>query len=164
MQGTCLCGSVVFTIEQIHGPFELCHCKRCQKYSGSGYAAFLTAEVAGYRLHSGTELIRAYEAPLLHTPPVYTVWFCARCGSPVPNPTPHGETLDVPAGCLDDPIGTCPDKHIYVDLKADWEPLDKQPPQLSKTEIRSFRAKFGHTTMLPSGKPSPNRGRDNIDE
>ena len=155
MRGTCLCGSVVFTLEKIRGPFELCHCKRCQNYSGSGYAAFLTAEVAGYQLHCGEELIHTYEAPMLHAPPAYTVWFCARCGSPVPNPNPQGETLDVPAGCLDNSIETYPDKHIFIDLKADWEPMNKQPPQLSKTEIRSFRAKYGRATMLPSGEPPP---------
>ena len=86
-------------------------------------------------------------------PPAYTVWFCARCGSPVPNPTPQGETFDVPAGCLDGPASVHPDKHIFVDLKADWEPLDKQPPQLSKNEIRSFRAKHGRVAMLPLGAP-----------
>ena len=128
MRGKCLCGGVEFTLEQTLGPFELCHCRRCQKASGSAYAAFLTAKVDGYHVVSGKELIRSFQAPLAKVPPPYTVWFCSRCGSPVPNPEPDGELFEVPAGVLDHAPHVNPDKHIFVDLKADWEPIEHPPP------------------------------------
>ena len=161
MKGTCLCGSVVFSLVQTLGPFELCHCRRCQKYSGSAYAAFLTARVKGYQVLSGRELMRSYAAPLINAPPAYTVWFCSNCGSPVPDPAPQGEIFEIPAGSLDHPAETPkPDKHIFVDLKSDWEPLDEQPPRFTKKEIRAFRAKHGRVAILPSGKAAPGSAKE----
>jgi hypothetical protein len=39
--GSCLCGGVRFEIERFVGPFELCHCTRCRKVSGSAYLTWL---------------------------------------------------------------------------------------------------------------------------
>ena len=39
--GSCLCGGVRFEIAKALGPFELCHCSRCRKASGSAFAAML---------------------------------------------------------------------------------------------------------------------------
>ena len=107
---------------------------------------------------SGKELIRSYAAPLITAPPAYTVWFCSKCGSPVPNPEPEGERFEVPAGVLEDPPHVDPDKHIFVDLKSEWEPIDHQPPQFSMKEIRAFRAKHGRVAILPSEEPAPDTG------
>ena len=41
IQGSCLCGGVKFEITRAVGPFELCHCSRCRKASGSAFAAGL---------------------------------------------------------------------------------------------------------------------------
>ena len=41
MQGGCLCGAVRFELDRAVGPFELCHCNRCRKTTGSAYAAGL---------------------------------------------------------------------------------------------------------------------------
>lgn len=35
IRGSCLCGGVRFEITRFIGPFELCHCSRCRKASGS---------------------------------------------------------------------------------------------------------------------------------
>ncbi|MCZ6459403.1 MAG: aldehyde-activating protein, partial [Gammaproteobacteria bacterium] len=37
-KGQCLCGAVAFEVEEIIGPFELCHCTRCRKSTGSAFA------------------------------------------------------------------------------------------------------------------------------
>ena len=39
IQGGCLCGGVRFEIDRAVGPFELCHCRRCRKASGSAFMA-----------------------------------------------------------------------------------------------------------------------------
>jgi hypothetical protein len=38
MRGSCLCGGVRFEVDRAVGPFELCHCSRCRKASGSALA------------------------------------------------------------------------------------------------------------------------------
>ena len=39
MRGGCLCGGIVFEVAKFEGPFELCHCTRCRKVSGSAFVA-----------------------------------------------------------------------------------------------------------------------------
>ena len=46
IRGSCLCGSVKFEIERAAGPFELCHCARCRKVSGSAYLKGFVTEPA----------------------------------------------------------------------------------------------------------------------
>jgi len=41
IRGSCLCGGVKFEITRAVGPFELCHCARCRKASGSAFVAGL---------------------------------------------------------------------------------------------------------------------------
>ena len=139
IKGSCLCGGVVFEIEQAAGPFELCHCSRCRKASGSAFVAGLGVRVREYRLLSGAELIRSYEAPVVEFPPPYRVTFCATCGSPVPDPPEGGSWFEIPAGLLDgDPV-LRPDKHIFVECKSDWDQIIDSLPQLTKTELIELR-------------------------
>ncbi len=89
--GGCLCGGVRFEIKRAVGPFELCHCSRCRKASGSAFAAGVGVRTEDFRLLNGKELIKSYEAPILRNPPPYRTSFCTRCGSPVPDPEPEPE-------------------------------------------------------------------------
>ena len=43
IRGSCLCGGVKFEVRGSKGPFELCHCNRCRKATGSAFAAALRA-------------------------------------------------------------------------------------------------------------------------
>lgn len=130
IRDSCLCGGVRFEITRAAGPFELCHCSRCRKVSGSAYVAALLVDGKDFRLIDGGELIRTFEAPLIEEPPAYRQCFCGRCGCPVPNPT-HGGSWFVPAGALDDDPKVRPDKHIYV---------EDELPQMTKQQIRAHRA------------------------
>ena len=38
--GRCLCGAVAYTISGNMGIFQYCHCSRCRKSTGSGFADF----------------------------------------------------------------------------------------------------------------------------
>lgn len=63
IRGSCLCGGVRFEIARAVGPFELCHCNRCRKASGSAFVPWLGALREDFSLLQGEELIRRYEAP-----------------------------------------------------------------------------------------------------
>jgi len=139
--GSCLCGGVRFEIERVTGPFELCHCNRCRKVSGSAFVAGLAARTADFRLVEGAELIRSYEAPILHRPPAYRHSFCSRCGSSVPDPASESEHFEVPAGTLDvDPV-LCPDKHIFVELNPPWHELSDDLPKMTRQELVAHRTR-----------------------
>jgi len=139
MRGSCLCGGVVFEVTEVLGPFELCHCSRCRKASGSAFVAGLGVSTHGYRLVSGRELIRVFEAPILVSPPAYTRHFCTRCGCMVPPAEPEGDWLEIPAGLLDDDPGTHPDKHICVDHAAAWYREVDALPRYTLQEVVAHR-------------------------
>ena len=139
IKGSCLCGGVRFEVRAVSGPFELCHCNRCRKVSGSAFAAMVGVRTEDFRLLQGKELITTYEAPLLESPPPYRTSFCGRCGSPVPKPDPQSSWLEVPAGLLEDDPGLRPDKHIFIELKAPWFEVTDTLPQFDKQRLHRLR-------------------------
>ncbi len=139
MKGSCLCGGVRFEIERAVGPFELCHCNRCRKASGSAYVAALGVLANDFTLVAGKELVRVYEAPLVERPPPYRTAFCTRCGSPVPWPRPDERWFEIPAGLLGDDPGRRPDRHIFVECLPDWDRIADDLPQLDKPALIAHR-------------------------
>jgi hypothetical protein len=140
ISGSCLCGGVRFELARAVGPFELCHCNRCRKATGSAYAAMIVVRTSDLRYVDGRDLVATYEAPLLERPPPYRASFCRRCGSPVPDPEPAGEWLEIPAGSLDGDPGLRPDKHIFVELNAPWHEITDALPRFDKPALRAQRA------------------------
>jgi hypothetical protein len=116
--GTCLCGEVAFEFDGPVLEFELDHCSRCRKATGSAFASELQVALESFRWLRGRANTRIYRAPILRSPPAYERWFCASCGGPVPKEI-AGVVL-IPAGLLDvDPV-TRPTRHIFVGGKAAW--------------------------------------------
>ena len=131
--GSCLCGRVSYEFEAPTDHFVLCHCNRCKKSSGSAFLAGLI--VSGLKFHSGAELIKSYEAPILLNPPKYRRDFCENCGSPVPSPFSEGNLHIVPAGTLDSDPGVEPTEHVWVDCEAPWELRIMELPRLTEAEF-----------------------------
>ena len=65
IKGSCLCGSVTFEIDRAVGPFEICHCNRCRKVSGSQNISAVGVNTADFRMLSGkftsTNILEKYE-------------------------------------------------------------------------------------------------------
>jgi hypothetical protein len=139
IRGSCLCGAVKFEISAIAGPFELCHCSRCRKVTGSAFLPYVNVRREHLRFVQGIDRITTYDAPIREAPPAYRACFCSRCGSPVPDPHATSDLLDVPAGSLDDDPGLRPQRHIYVDTKAAWFVIPDDLPQFDKAAIRRLR-------------------------
>jgi hypothetical protein len=143
IRGGCLCGGVRFEIARAAGPFELCHCTRCRRASGTAFAAMLGVRTADFRWLRGAELVERYEAPVREAPPPYRTAFCRRCGSPAPDPPPGAAWFEIPAGLLDGDAGRCPDRHIFVEHRAPWFEIADALPRFTKPEIRSLRERGG---------------------
>jgi hypothetical protein len=139
IRGSCLCGAVRFEITRATGPFELCHCGRCRKASGSAFSATVGVRRDDFRVVAGRELIQAYEAPVREAAPGYRTFFCGRCGSPVANPDPDTPWFELPAGALDDDPELRPDRHIFVDSKSPWYAIADGLPQLDRATLRKLR-------------------------
>lgn len=139
IEGGCLCGGVRYRIARAVGPFELCHCSRCRRVSGTAFFAGLGVRAEDFELLQGRELIRSYQAPILERPPAYRTSFCSRCGSPVPDPPPGAEWFEIPAGTLEGDPELRPDQHIFVELQAPWFEITDGLPRLTKRELVAFR-------------------------
>jgi hypothetical protein len=139
IRGSCLCGGVRFEIVRATGPFELCHCSRCRKVTGSAFLPGLRVQRSDFKFIQGSELINTYEAPTREAPPGYRTSFCSRCGSPVPDPNTVSLSLEVAAGLLEDDPGLRPQRHIFVEVKSPWFPIHDSLPQLDKAAINQLR-------------------------
>lgn len=141
LRGSCLCGGVRFELGRVTGPLEYCHCPRCRKVSGSAFIAGMGARAADYRLLEGADLIRRFALPVVREPPPYSVSFCSRCGSPVPDPRPEDDFFEVPAGLLDDDPERTADRHIFTHVQAPWHEIEDSIPQTSLRELAELRKK-----------------------
>jgi hypothetical protein len=139
IRGSCLCGGITYEIDAAVGPAEFCHCNRCRKISGTNALLTIRVRTQDYRLLTGRELIRSYAAPILYRPPPYRSAFCSVCGSPVPDPSPADEFLEIPAGTLDDDPGIRPDKHIFVELMPAWDRLHDNLPAYTLPALYKLR-------------------------
>jgi hypothetical protein len=141
IRGTCLCGAVRFEIDRAAGPFELCHCTRCRKSSGSAYLAGLGVRVADFRFVQGPEHIAHFALPVRRQPPPYARPFCRICGSPTPVANPRGEWTEIPAGLLDDDPEIRPDRHIFTEHRAPWTPSGDGLPELEERALLALRSR-----------------------
>ena len=125
MRGSCNCGAVVFEITGKIGPVGQCHCSKCRKASGTdGNAVFYTAK-RSLAFLQGEEKAHRYSdgGGWGHT-------FCHQCGSPTPHLGSDDKIYFVPAGLMDDDIGsTGYAAHIFVGSKADWVKICDDAPQ-----------------------------------
>lgn len=138
-RGSCLCGRVNYFAGPVVGPFELCHCSRCRKATGSAFAAMVG--VGEVRFTSGIDSIEHIELPILDQPPAYVRHFCSHCGASVANPEIKG-WQEVPAGALD-VLDLSPDRHIYVDDAPAWTLAQTTLPVFTAQEIRDYRHTHG---------------------
>jgi hypothetical protein len=141
IRGSCLCGAVEFEIQRLAGPFELCHCSRCRKSSGSAYLAGIGVSASDFRFVRGRDHIAVFELPVREHAPGYRRPFCRTCGSPVPEPEPSDSFYEIPAGVLDDDPQIRPDRHIFVECRAAWTPRGDGLPELDKHALLEMRAR-----------------------
>lgn len=115
--GSCLCGEVNFEIDGDFESFYLCHCKHCQKDTGSAHASNLFSSVAKIVWLSGQDKIKTYELPSTK----HIKSFCSNCGSAVPSLQMNDKLLVVPAGSLNQDISIKPNAHIFTSSRANWD-------------------------------------------
>ncbi len=117
ISGSCLCGTVQFKISGEFEGFFLCHCKRCQKDTGSAHAANLFSSTATVTWVSGHESVQTYRVPETR----HEKSFCSRCGSALPSIQSDSALVVVPAGSLDSAIHIRPTAHICFASRAEWD-------------------------------------------
>ena len=116
LKGECLCGKMKYEVKNDFKAFYLCHCKQCQKLTGSAFASNLFTSPENIVWLSGRERVLIYEHPTRE----FTKAFCEVCGSGVPFINKSGRSLIVPAGTLADAPTIVPQANIFTSEKACW--------------------------------------------
>jgi hypothetical protein len=114
--GSCLCEQIKYEIDGSFDSFFLCHCKYCQKDTGSAHAANLFSTTAKLNWMSGEDKMKTFTLPSTR----HTKSFCMECGSALPSLQMDGKLLVVPAGSLNCEIEITPNAHIFCSSKATW--------------------------------------------
>lgn len=117
--GGCLCGRVRYQVRGEPINVRICHCRSCQKWTGSAFfarAVFMRRDV---------EISGAVE----WTPDLRR-GFCDHCGTSLMVQRPSAaDFLGVSLGSMDDPNALPPDAHTWVSEKMAWLNLDDELPQ-----------------------------------
>jgi len=125
IEGGCLCAGVRFRVNGKLGPAAYCHCRQCQRASGSAFAANAPARTSYFELLSGVDLVSEYES----SPGKFRA-FCRRCGSPLySRRDAEPEIRRIRLGTLDSDPQRRPLAHFWVRWKAPWYPIEDSLPQ-----------------------------------
>jgi hypothetical protein len=120
LSGGCMCATVRFEISKPLLGALYCHCKRCQRRTGTAFSVSALTEPGSFEIRQGAEAVRTYD-------PGDGGWlksFCAECGSQIYTSNPeNAQLISVRLGALDGDPGVRPSIHQFVDYAAPWEPI-----------------------------------------
>lgn len=119
MIGSCLCGQVVYEIDQLDTPIEHCHCKNCRKAQASAYATTAGVLRQHFRITQGEERLQAYESS-----PGKLRKFCSCCGIHVFADRPAQPHNILRVATLDDDPLKRPEFHIWTSHDVEWLAAD----------------------------------------
>ncbi|MDR0479758.1 MAG: GFA family protein [Burkholderiaceae bacterium] len=126
LSGSCCCGAVTYACSSAPLFTGNCHCRDCQKTSGSAYAPtfFVPEEAITIRGE-----VKWYERLGDSGKPI-SRGFCPHCGSQLfGKPSVMPGVLAVRAGTLDDPEQFKPQINIYTRSAPSWDFMDPALPK-----------------------------------
>ncbi len=120
LAGGCSCGKVRYRVSEPLLGAAYCHCKRCQRRTGTAFSATALTAKGSFAIAEGEDLVRLYE-------PGDGGWnkaFCSNCGGHLYTSNPDDpQLIAIRMGSLDDDPGIRPGLHQYVAYAAPWEPI-----------------------------------------
>ena len=130
--GRCLCGAVTFTLLGEPVGTGQCHCKDCQRASGTGHMSLARFKADDVEMQGDT----ASFAVTAGSGNINTRHFCPKCGSRL-----FGENSAFPGiknisvGCVDDNSWFLPGRIVYAKDRPVWDVtsllvpnFDRMPP------------------------------------
>jgi hypothetical protein len=137
LTGGCNCGAVRFEVTEPLAGALYCHCRRCQRRTGTAASANAMAAPDSFRIVAGEDRLRAWKPE-----DGAEKWFCGDCGSALFSKTPGApDAIGVRLGAFDGDPGVRPSIRQYVTYAASWEPipddgLPRHPEGRSSPAIR----------------------------
>lgn len=117
-EGGCLCGAVRYKVKAAPVIGTVCHCRFCQRRTGSAFAAM------GYFREEDVELsgkLAMYEHRSDESGRWLRIEFCPACGTPVTHTAELRAGLrGIGVGTFDQPGWFRHDRHVWTRSKHDW--------------------------------------------
>lgn len=128
--GGCACGAVRYECKA-EPLFALnCHCRDCQRETGSAFAPILAVPRAAFRVTRGSP--RYFD---LQADSGYTTRraFCGACGSRLfGEPGSRADMVTIRAGSLDDPREFRPGQDIFTVSAQPWDHMNPDLPKVPR--------------------------------
>ena len=120
IHGGCACGASRYTCSERPLVQLICHCRDCQRASGSAFAACLVFPTDRLQFHG--KALKSYQVRA-HSGRTMRRLFCAECGSPVAIARPETPLVRfVHAASLDDPALFAPVCEVWLSRAKAWHP------------------------------------------
>ena len=134
VSGSCLCGTIRFSVGLPSLFCGHCHCSMCRRNHGAGFVTWFAVPRERFSLESGADGLLRYQSSDHGSRS-----FCGRCGSSLfCESVHHAEQIDIVLANMHGPIDRPPQVHIYFDSRADWVAAEDGLPRLG-----------GHTGLEP---------------
>ncbi len=120
MSGCCLCGSLRYTADAEPAMVCVCHCKDCQRQSGTAFGTFVIIPKADLRI-TGASKDYVWRGGSGET---MSRRFCPDCGSAVAiDAAVIPDMILLAAGTLDDTSFVRPSRNIFCASAQAWVPI-----------------------------------------
>lgn len=121
IEGGCNCGAVRYRCEGKPIVVAQCHCRNCQRQSGSAFSVNLLFKASAVTQEGA---LTVYEDKDTFSGNAVLRKFCGICGSPIfSEPTDGKDMLIVKAGTLDDPSAYVPGVSVWTSTAMPWVEL-----------------------------------------
>ena len=119
LTGGCMCGGVRFEVDEPLVSASWCHCKRCQRRTGTQASVQARIVPGSLRIVQGELLLREYRPE-----DGWAKVFCGECGSSLWSRSPEDpELMAVRLGAFDGDPGIKPSYRQFVAYAAPWEAI-----------------------------------------
>jgi hypothetical protein len=124
-EGGCACGAVRYRLASEPLFIHCCHCRNCQRQTGSAFVINLLIETGRVEVLAGD--MQQVDAPR-DDGSVQQIFRCPTCQVALFSHYGHPGVRFVRGGTLDEPASVEPDVHIYTRSKLPWITLPGSAP------------------------------------
>jgi hypothetical protein len=127
LEGSCLCGAVAYEANAEAQGIIHCHCQTCRKAHASAFSSIAAVPRETFRWTRGDDQLAAYESS-----PGKLRRFCRTCGSHLMAERVESPHVMLRLGCLDTPLSTPTQRHIWRSDAATWWEQHADWPELAE--------------------------------
>jgi len=113
LTGGCQCGAIRFALSAAPTRVSICHCRMCQKATGSPFASLADIPHTNFAWTRG-------EPMAFKSSSIAERDFCAKCGTPLSYRRIDGPNIEIMTGAFDRPDRVVPSKQFGSESRLGW--------------------------------------------